>query len=219
MVEEVVVELSRKFLTEYMKGRFSDVSPLLHPNAIVRGIDEWIQSGLFCWVEDKKYEILLRDVNTIAVEGAIRLEECCGKRIRKREGDILFLWECLESEWRIRSIYAYGCQEECGWLNLHTVDGEEMYIHKKEIFYIEALQSNVRIYCRQGSYDARTGIQQLGERLGGQFIQIHRSFIVNTEYVEAIRRYEARITGGTCLPIPEKRYQEVKRRIRIQKEV
>ena len=42
------------------------------------------------------------------------------------------------------------------------------------------------------------------------FLRIHKSFLVNTRYVEEIVNYKVWIKGGYELPVPREKFQQVK---------
>lgn len=45
---------------------------------------------------------------------------------------------------------------------------------------------------------------------------VHRSFLVNTAQVRGIRKYAFELSDGTELPIPERRYTDVRREIALR---
>ena len=46
-----------------------------------------------------------------------------------------------------------------------------------------------------------------------QFCRIHRSYLVNCRFVLQVERYAVTLINGTVLPIPAKRYMEVREEI------
>ena len=44
------------------------------------------------------------------------------------------------------------------------------------------------------------------------FLRIHRSFLVNTKYIESIGNYRIRLKAGKVLPVPKEKFQKVKER-------
>lgn len=45
------------------------------------------------------------------------------------------------------------------------------------------------------------------------FLRVHRSYLVNLKYVQSYRRFELFLTDGTWIPIPKRRYKEIKQKI------
>lgn len=207
-------------MESYMRGETWEVSGLLHPEAAIRGTGEVLQYAAYSQIEEKEFRLLCRDVNTAVVEGNVLMEERSGKGEQKKGWNVLLLWERLGQEWKIRRVQAvWNKERKSRSLSVHAVNGTEVFIWEKQICYIEALQSRSYIHCLHKTIAVRTSMQRIGELLSEQFIQIHRSFIVNADAVEAIRRYEVKLSDGTCLPVPEKKYRAVKEQILMRKEV
>ena len=80
----------------------------------------------------------------------------------------------------------------------------------KDIVYIEAENTNSVIHCLNRDILSRESISILEKKLGEDFIKTHRSFIVNSRYITGIRRYQLAVRQGIELPIPEKKYREIK---------
>ena len=45
-----------------------------------------------------------------------------------------------------------------------------------------------------------------------RFLRIHKSFLVNTKYIESISNYRVLLKDGRILPVPRDKYQKVKER-------
>ena len=83
----------------------------------------------------------------------------------------------------------------------------------KDIVYIEAENTNSVIHCLNRDILSRESISILEKKLGEDFIKTHRSFIVNSRYITGIRRYQLAVSQGIELPIPEKKYREIKEKV------
>ena len=83
----------------------------------------------------------------------------------------------------------------------------------KDIIYIEAENTNSVIHCLNRDILSRESISILEKKLGEDFIKTHRSFIVNSRYITGIRRYQLAVRQGIELPIPEKKYREIKEKV------
>lgn len=83
----------------------------------------------------------------------------------------------------------------------------------QDILYIEAENTNSVIHCLNRDILSRESISVLEKRLGDDFIKTHRSFIVNSKYITGIKRYQLAVSQGIELPIPEKKYREIKEKV------
>lgn len=86
-------------------------------------------------------------------------------------------------------------------------------IRNKDIVYIEAENTDSVIHCLNRDILSRESISDLEKKVGEGFIKTHRSFIVNSRYITGIKRYQLAISQGIELPIPEKKYREIKEKV------
>lgn len=82
-----------------------------------------------------------------------------------------------------------------------------------DIFYIEAMQNYVQIHTTRGKYMALTSMKQLWEYLPEpKFMQVHRSYIVALDKVEAVEGNLLKIQGAS-IPISRSNREEALERI------
>ena len=93
-------------------------------------------------------------------------------------------------------------------------DGGDVFVNETELYYIEAMKGVLVFYLKNGTIHTRESMSNLERRLSGTFIRIHRSYIVNSKYILRIRRYQIFLKDGRELPVPEKKYNYVKERLR-----
>ena len=80
-----------------------------------------------------------------------------------------------------------------------------VFVNVAEIIRIEADRNNVDIFTRRGTFNMRTTLESLEEKLDPeQFVRIHRSHIVNLDAVKEIHPwfhgdYKAILHDGTEL--------------------
>lgn len=96
-----------------------------------------------------------------------------------------------------------------GVLSISSRHAEVYRIRTEDIMYIEASNTNSRIYCCSTQILASQSISSMETYLPSYFMRIHRSFIVNKQYVRRVYRYGLDLSNGAQLPIPEKRYMKV----------
>lgn len=90
-------------------------------------------------------------------------------------------------------------------------DGEKIKLETDSIAYVEALGHYSRIYTADKIYEVKLHINEILERLGEEFIQVHRSYLVNISQIERISRVDCILSGGVTVPISRNSYQSVNR--------
>ena len=67
------------------------------------------------------------------------------------------------------------------------------------------------IHCLEGrTIRAKVGFSEFLHRVGPGFYRIHRSYAVNGTHLVCIRPYEVEMVDGSRIPIPVKRYRQVR---------
>lgn len=88
------------------------------------------------------------------------------------------------------------------------------FISPYEIAYATADRHNTNIFLINGQeIFARLKITDLLEQTGGTLVAIHRSHLVNPFYVSHLEKQTAVLRSGVRLPIPEKKYTEIRERL------
>ena len=71
-----------------------------------------------------------------------------------------------------------------------------------DILYVESLKDQVKIYLGKDSFTFKSTLSSFEEKLGANFLRVHRSFIVNLNRVTAFTKKDLEI--GECeIPIGE----------------
>lgn len=79
-----------------------------------------------------------------------------------------------------------------------------------EILYIESRDAEVWLHVTNGGYlKSRTNISSWARELGGEFVRIHRSFLVNSNYVEQVVGNVITMQSGVTLDISRSYRQRV----------
>lgn len=96
---------------------------------------------------------------------------------------------------------------------------EEVYfLEAEEVFYIESSHNNVIWHCREYQVESRDSLKRLERCLPGDFIRIHRGYIVNAGQIFSISGNEVRMANGDILAIPVKNCAKVRRSLLSQAE-
>lgn len=88
---------------------------------------------------------------------------------------------------------------------------QSIYITPQMIMYAKADGHDTEIHGVKNSFLSTTTITKIKEKLNDDFYQIHRSYIVNTNYIHKIRCYEVELINGEKLPIPANKYGQIKK--------
>lgn len=94
-----------------------------------------------------------------------------------------------------------------------SVLGENGMIHTlilSEILYISAFSKDSIITTSSSEILVKKSISQLQQLLGNDFISVHRSYLVNPDFVASIERYTVTMVNGEHIPIPQKKYNEIR---------
>ena len=80
----------------------------------------------------------------------------------------------------------------------------------RDIYYLESNLHKVNIKLNNQEYQCTERLPVIKERLGKQFIECHKSYVVNMEHISEIRNTELELENGEIIPISKKRYAETK---------
>lgn len=99
-----------------------------------------------------------------------------------------------------------------------TVRGVDSDIHRitaERILYIETVKRAARllVHTESGTVTVRGTLPDFERDYPGVFLRTHASYLLNPTHVREIRRFSIILSDGTELPVPEKKYTRVKRRL------
>lgn len=88
------------------------------------------------------------------------------------------------------------------------------FFSPSEILYANAVGRNCIIYTTEGTeVYSRCSITEFAEKAGETFSFVHRSYVINNIYISSIHPYEVTIREDIHIPIPKKRYVEIKKNL------
>lgn len=93
---------------------------------------------------------------------------------------------------------------------LEDINGVTRFLSESDVIYAEADNKHTLIHTVQETFCAKSSITQFDERTGPDFVSIHRSFVVNMNFVSKIKRYFLILTDGSEIPIPAKKYNAIR---------
>ena len=95
-----------------------------------------------------------------------------------------------------------------------TKGGVDCFLSPAEVLYVMADGRSSVIHTTSGeTLHACAGFRALLSQLRQGVIAVHRSYAVNAAYVASIRKYEITMTDGSKIPVPERRFQEIRDRL------
>ena len=99
--------------------------------------------------------------------------------------------------------------------------GRRIKLEFSNICYVKASRSYSEIYVRNKDrkggltrYDPAVSMSEVFKALSGEFLQVHRSYVVNLNYLEALYEDDI-IVFGEAIPIGPSYKAEVKRRLKM----
>ncbi|WP_270839774.1 LytR/AlgR family response regulator transcription factor [Peptacetobacter hiranonis] len=93
-------------------------------------------------------------------------------------------------------------------------DGGIQFIDCEKIEYIEAFERECVLHMVNEYRQVQTSIGEIEKNLPSYFYRLHRSYYVNCNYVSRIERYKLTLITGDELPIPRRKYMQVREDIK-----
>ncbi len=208
--EEVQRKLIIKYLREWAGEKGEAVEAVPFPSA---------ESFLFAWEDDRRYELLILDIQMGGISG-MELAE----RVRREDEEIpiLFItgyetymaqgYEVAAIQYLLKPVYreklfvvldrvARGRRAE-EKLAFQTEEGT-LLLMPSRIWYAEAMGHYCMLHTADTVWRVRHSITELVKRLGEnrEFVHCHRSFLVNMRHIAAITRSEVVMDDDTRLPV------------------
>ncbi len=83
-------------------------------------------------------------------------------------------------------------------------------LNTNEIKYCESAGRRLVFHTLSGTYISYIKISDVTNLLPSNFVRIHKSYVVNLDYVTAIYPYAVRLSDGSEISVPQKKYRGVK---------
>lgn len=192
-----------------------------------------------CIIETQHYDLIYSDASLCIITGAYKGHTTPGKKeMFAASQRVTFIWKLCGSSWKIFHFHMSNPLEfqekteyfphkagQCTYeyvqsllqkkstlpdtLIFHGCNAESYFILPDDICYIEADNIHSIVHTQLEPLTICQPISSLPSILPKEFVQIHRSFIVNKKHIMEAKRYYIRMKNGTKLPIPEKRYPHI----------
>ncbi len=87
------------------------------------------------------------------------------------------------------------------------------FLRDEEIYYVESRHNHVIWHCRNAILESTGSLKESKKMLSEVFLRIQRGFIINRNHVHKVDRCYVEMDNGERLPIPVKKYCEVKKEL------
>lgn len=181
----------------------------------------------FSWSMDKKYHIVLLDVQMSGQNGVD-----LAKKIREEDSvvKIIFITAIIDYiqdgydvdaiNYLIKPIKEeklHKCLDKAvskipkeEKIILINVDGQVYRIVQKDITYIEAFAHYIEVNTVNGKYTTKKNISSIEIELDGNaFMKCHRSYIVGLRHVRSIGNSELELDNGAIVPVSRRQYASI----------
>lgn len=213
--EKVQAELLKKYVQSWADIKNYIINTEDFPSA---------ESFEFIWSMDKKYSIILLDIQMNGING---LE--LAKEIRKQDEKVIIIFITAISDYigegydvdalnylikPVKKDKLYECLDKAvlkmpekeEYILIDTEEGTQK-ICEKDIIYIEAFAHFVEINTAKGKYTARKNISSMEKELDKNlFIRCHRSYIAGLRYIKRILSSELELDNRQVIPISRRLY-------------
>lgn len=88
--------------------------------------------------------------------------------------------------------------------------GSLHFVRLTDILYIAAKGKFAVIHTSYRDIAVKSSIAELAEQAGNALVAVHRSFLVNPDYMVSLVRYKLTLLDGTQLPIPVKKFNDLR---------
>ncbi len=97
-----------------------------------------------------------------------------------------------------------------------TVKASDLSVHRiaaDQILYIETVKraAKLRIHMTNDTLTINETLPGFEKKYPGFFLRVHAGYLLNPAHVREIRRFFVTLSDGTQLPVPEKKYTQVKK--------
>lgn len=216
--EKIQVELLEKYVQKW--ASYKDIKVATEHFYSAESFD-------FSWSMDKKYHIVLLDVQMSGQNGVD-----LAKRIREEDSiiNIIFITAVIDYiqegydvdaiNYLIKPIKEeklHQCLDRAACkipkeekIMLINVDGQVHRVVEKDITYIEAFAHYIEINTIKEKFTTKKSISAIEEELEkNAFVKCHRSYIVGLRHINRIGSSELELDNGAKVPVSRRQYSSV----------
>lgn len=94
-----------------------------------------------------------------------------------------------------------------------SIGKQTVYLDPYTVLYVKSNAHKTELTCIDRVLDCSMPMGQLAPLLGDSFYPVRRGYLVNSQYVTAVRYCEVELLFGTVIPVPAPIYSKVKREL------
>lgn len=101
-------------------------------------------------------------------------------------------------------------------IKIHKIISTEDIVYnlqEDDLLYVEAMRNHILWHCNDGVIESAGPLKNIEDNLSDNFVKVHRSYIVNVNFVKNVQRCHATMTNGDIIPIPYKKYVDIKKKL------
>ena len=173
---------------------------------------------LFCYAEDKAWDVLLLDIEMGAMDGVTM-----AKRVRKsnESAQIVFVTgyaDYISEGYEVAALHylmkpvnkdklfavldrAIVAMQKADRVILLPINGEMLRIPVSQVQYAEAFSHAVAITTQTDTIQVKMSISEIEKMLGEGFVRCHRSYLVGLKHISRISKAEVILDSGKVLPL------------------
>lgn len=84
------------------------------------------------------------------------------------------------------------------------------YVAESQIVYISNSDHYATIHTINNDFECAVSLSELEKELPDSFVRCHISYMINTQFVKSIKRFQVLLETGVQIRIPEKKYTKVR---------
>lgn len=218
-------KMTRKLIKSYCSRQMGDVEKLLDKNIIWLGTEgggylqghkkvrEYLDQLYFpeASVAEQKYIVIFGNERLCGLAGKFFVS--CPVLQENEIWNGTILWKRTESEPKATYVhlskYSEDMEKERYWIL--DKSGRSHCLRSRDIIYVEACRNYVIIHCVDKQVMVMETMASMEEMLSDTFLRIHRSYLINREYVLEAGRCFVKMINGDEIQVPVKRYCAVRK--------
>lgn len=173
---------------------------------------------LFRYAEDKRWDILLLDIEMGAMDGVT-----LAKKIRQSNESVQIVFitgfaDYMAQGYEVSALHylikpveksklfavldrAVTALQKAERAILLPVGGETLRLPVRRVEYVEAFSHSVAVVTGQGTISVKMPISEMEKLLGEGFVRCHRSYLVGLRHIARLSRTEVVLDSGRALPL------------------